>query len=105
IEAIVGAAELGARRKVYVLGPNGPEERDVTVGASNDSKVEVKAGLLEGDRVVLNPKAIIGDKAKTRQPGGGKNRGGDGENGEGGNGKGKGKAGPPGPGGPGPEPA
>jgi multidrug resistance efflux pump len=69
IEAVVGAAEMGKTRKVFVLGPNGPEEREVVVGMSNDKEVEIRDGLKEGDEVVLNPRAIVGDKAKVHQPG------------------------------------
>ena len=42
--------------------------------------VEVREGLGEGDEVVLNPKVLLGDKAKTRDgaapsPGGRRSRG------------------------------
>ncbi|HZT80406.1 MAG TPA: efflux RND transporter periplasmic adaptor subunit [Gemmataceae bacterium] len=99
VEAIVGSAELGEYRTVYVMGPDGPEEREVIIGASNDSKVEIKVGLQEGDQVVLNPKVLVGDSAKTRTAGGGKKGRHDEEgDGKGGFGKGKGgfgKGGPP----------
>ena len=36
----------------------------MTLGSFNDKVVEVKEGLKEGEIVVLNPKAILGDKAK-----------------------------------------
>jgi hypothetical protein len=69
IQAIVGSVELGKKRKCFVLTPRGPEERDIVVGQSNVKMAEIKEGLQEGDEVVLNPKAIVGDKTKTRQPG------------------------------------
>ncbi|MBY0527691.1 MAG: efflux RND transporter periplasmic adaptor subunit [Gemmataceae bacterium] len=69
IQAIVGSTELGKKRKCFVLTANGPEERDVLVGQSNDRMAEIKEGLREGEEVVLNPRALVGDKAKTRQPG------------------------------------
>jgi hypothetical protein len=68
IQAIVGGAELGRTRKVYVATPDGPQQREISIGLSNETVVEVKDGLKEGDEVVLNPKALLGDKAKTRQP-------------------------------------
>jgi HlyD family secretion protein len=68
IQAIVGGAELGHTRKVFVNTPGGPEERVITIGLSNETVVEVKEGLSEGDEVVLNPKVLVGDKTKTRQP-------------------------------------
>jgi multidrug resistance efflux pump len=69
IQAIVGSAEMGKRRKCFVLTPEGPVERDIVVGMSNEKMAEIRDGLQEGEEVVLNPKAIIGDKLKTREPG------------------------------------
>jgi multidrug resistance efflux pump len=114
LQAIVGGSEMGSQRSIVVMTPKGPQERPITVGASNEKIAEVKEGLQEGDEVVLNPKAVLGDKIKVHQPGeakgptvtaGGK-EGGEGTEGKG-KGKGKGKAAgggaPPGAGaGPGP---
>jgi HlyD family secretion protein len=104
MQAIVGGAELGRTRKLFVLTPEGPRDRDVVVGLSNERVVEIKDGLKEGEEVILNPKVLIGDKAKTRQPvdneRGGPNGEGDGK--AKGKSKGKGKPaddGPPGNGG------
>lgn len=70
VQAIVGGAELGANRKVYVKRPEGGwEERDIVIGLNNEKMAEVKSGLQEGDLVILNPKVLLGDSAKTRQPG------------------------------------
>jgi multidrug resistance efflux pump len=66
IQAIVGGVELGKQRKCFVLTPDGPQERDIVIGESNERMAEVKEGLHEGDDVVLNPRALIGDKMKTR---------------------------------------
>jgi multidrug efflux pump subunit AcrA (membrane-fusion protein) len=71
VEAVVGAAEMGKTRTCFVMTPHGPEERPITIGMSNEKEVEVADGLQEGDEVVLNPRVLIGDKAKTRQPGSG----------------------------------
>lgn len=67
IHAIVGSAELGKERKCFVMTPNGPEERRIVIGLSNDKMAEVRSGLEEGDEVVLNPRAILGDASKTRE--------------------------------------
>jgi hypothetical protein len=93
IEGIVGSAELGAKRQCYVLTPdNRTEVRDIVVGQSNDTKAEIREGLKEGDVVVLNPGAIIGDSAKVRKAGQGKgDSSGDGDAEKG---KGKKKGGP-----------
>ena len=69
LQAVVGGAELGRLRKVFVMDGITPREREVTLGLSNDRVVEVKDGLKEGEVVVLNPRVLIGDKAKTRQAG------------------------------------
>ena len=67
VQAVVGGAEGGARRKLYVTTPTGIAERDVELGLFNDKMVEIRAGLSEGEVVVLNPKVLLGDKAKTRE--------------------------------------
>lgn len=64
LQSIVGTADMGPVRKVYVMENNQPVEREVELGVFNDKKVEVKKGLSEGDVVVTNPKAILGDKAR-----------------------------------------
>jgi multidrug resistance efflux pump len=69
IQAIVGSAELGKHRKCFVVTPDGPVERDIVVGMSNDKMAEIRDGLQEGEEVVLNPKTLVGDRLKTRQPG------------------------------------
>jgi len=50
-------AVLNARGKkvCFVLGSSTPEQRQVETGAFNDSFVEIKSGLAEGDKVLLNP--------------------------------------------------
>src|SRR5262249_8689592 len=49
VQGIVGGAELGKYRKCFVLTPQGPEERNVVIGQSNEKMAEVKEGLKEGD--------------------------------------------------------
>lgn len=69
IQAIIGGAELGDVRTLYVKQPDGSvEPRNVELGLSNEKMAEVKTGLKEGDEVVMNPKVLLGDKAKTRNP-------------------------------------
>ena len=67
LQAVAGGAEGADKRKVFVLTPAGPQEREVTLGLFNDKMVEVKSGLAEGDDVVLNPKVLLGENAKTRE--------------------------------------
>jgi multidrug resistance efflux pump len=67
IQAVVGGAEMGRTRRVFVMTPDGPRDREITVGLTNDRVVEIKDGVEEGEEVVLNPRALLGDRAKTRQ--------------------------------------
>lgn len=67
VQAVIGGAESGRTRKVFVMTPNGPEEREIQIGLSNEKMAEVKSGLQAGDQVVVNPKAIVGNSAKTRE--------------------------------------
>jgi hypothetical protein len=106
VQAVLGGAEMAGNREIFVMTTNGPERKKITIGASNDKMVEVTDGLKEGDKVVLNPKTLLGDdKTKTHEPktpGAGKDdesKGGGPKGGPGG--AGKGPAGPGGPGGPG----
>jgi hypothetical protein len=71
LQAVIGGAELRTNREIFVKTDNGFERRPVTLGLYNDSVVEVRDGLKEGDEVVVNPKALLGDKEKikTREPG------------------------------------
>jgi len=69
IQAIVGSSEMGETRQCFVMTPAGPVARDVVVGMDNGREAEIKSGLSEGDEVVTNPKLLVGDKVKTREPG------------------------------------
>jgi multidrug efflux pump subunit AcrA (membrane-fusion protein) len=75
IQAIIGGAEMGATREVFVKSGEGFERREVTLGLYNDKMVEIRTGLKEGEEIVVNPKVLIGDKdkTKTREAGEGKN--------------------------------
>jgi multidrug efflux pump subunit AcrA (membrane-fusion protein) len=70
IQAVLGGAESGGTRELYVLDAGGqPQLREVTLGVYNDLMVEVKKGLAVGDLVVLNPKVIVSDQTRVREPG------------------------------------
>jgi len=49
---------LGNHRKLYVLKEEGPEEREVVVGFSNDEEAQILSGLQEGEEVVVNPEEL-----------------------------------------------
>lgn len=52
---------------IYVEENNKPVRRCVTLGLTNTRFVEVRDGLQEGERVVLNPSAIHDDQLPSRQ--------------------------------------
>jgi hypothetical protein len=43
------------------MTPDGPERREVRLGMFNDTMIEVTEGLREGDRVALNPTALLAE--------------------------------------------
>jgi multidrug resistance efflux pump len=55
LPAVVGSAEAGDGPKCIVMTPEGPVERLVILGLSNDKMVEVSSGLQEEEQVLLNP--------------------------------------------------
>jgi HlyD family secretion protein len=101
LQAVVGGAELGAKRKLFVRTPTGYDEREVSLGLMNDRVVEVREGLAEGDEVVINPRVLMGDTRTRTGIGAGAGNGADNAKGEGGykGGGGKGEGGAPGAGG------
>jgi len=70
ITAIIGSGEMGATRKCFIMTAQGPVEREVVVGMSNDKgDAEIRSGLTEGEEVVTNPKVLVPDNVKTREAG------------------------------------
>jgi multidrug efflux pump subunit AcrA (membrane-fusion protein) len=84
VQAIVGGPEMGSKRKCYVQGLRGVEEREIVVGLSNERMAEVKEGLSVGEEVVLNPRTLENEKKKGQGQQGSEKEGGK-------EGKGKGK--------------
>ncbi len=85
VQSIIGGAEMGGKREVFVKTPTGYDRREVKLGLYNEKAVEIREGLAENEEIVLNPKVLLAadDKTKTRDDGG--------KNGnKGGNGKGEG---------------
>lgn len=74
LQSVVGTITTGAKRQCFVLNAaDQPELRDIVVGMSNQRSVEVKSGLKEGDRVVLNPMPLLPEETDLK-PGRGKSR-------------------------------
>lgn len=86
VQSILGSADMGDTRRVYVNGANGPEGRDVKIGMSNDRMAEVLEGIKEGEDVIVNPTAIMTAEEKAKfapQPTGKGGKGGKGKGGKG----------------------
>jgi HlyD family secretion protein len=49
---------------VYVVDGNQVEQRDVTIGLSNDDQIEILSGLTAGDSIVISGQANLVDGAK-----------------------------------------
>jgi multidrug efflux pump subunit AcrA (membrane-fusion protein) len=71
IQAVIGGAEMGATREVFVKTGGKFERKPVKLGLFNETMVEIKEGVQEGDQVVVNPKVLFeeGEKTRTREPG------------------------------------
>jgi HlyD family secretion protein len=95
IQSVLGNITMGAKRKVYVLSDGQPQERDIIVGMSNATHVEVRDGLTEGEKVVINPGPLVRDKTGMKPGVPSARRGQEDGDGGGGGGKkaGKGKGG------------
>lgn len=91
LQAIVGGAELGSKRKCWIRTPNGPQEREITVGLWNEKMAEIRGGLEEGDEVVVNPKVLLGERVRVRTGSDAEQPEPTNANGNGGEKKGKGK--------------
>ncbi|QDV36810.1 efflux RND transporter periplasmic adaptor subunit [Tautonia plasticadhaerens] len=62
VQAII---EYGGRHHVWVVRPDGGwENRPVEVGMSNTKYVEIDEGLVEGERVALDPRSIMTEAEK-----------------------------------------
>jgi multidrug efflux pump subunit AcrA (membrane-fusion protein) len=62
VQAIVGTPAMGKYRKCFVMTEDGPLEREILVGLSNEKMAEIKSGLTAGEQVILNPRALLSEK-------------------------------------------
>ena len=53
LQAVVG---IVGKYYAWVLKENGPEQRELQIGQTNDTDIEIIDGVAEGERVVLNPR-------------------------------------------------
>ncbi len=67
IQSVIGNVSMGAERKCFVLDAHGyPEERDIVIGKSNDKFVEIKSGVQEGEKIVMNPGPLLPKKSEMK---------------------------------------
>ena len=57
VQAIV--EQSGGKFYCWVQTPKGPERRPVVVGANSDKFIEVQDGVSVGEKVLLNPRAVV----------------------------------------------
>jgi hypothetical protein len=69
VQAIIGTPAMGRQRKCFVMTPEGPREREIVVGLSNDKMAEIRSGLQEGEEVALNPRVLLSDAERVRMLG------------------------------------
>lgn len=55
---------IGPEYYIYVIDGKKPVCRKILIGESNDTDVEVKDGISEGDVVVMNPRSAFADEIK-----------------------------------------
>lgn len=77
IQAVVGSITMGKDRKCFVIDEKGNAElRDIVLGLNNEHVVEVKQGLKKGEKVALDPSALLtgeNNHLKASKPGKNKN--------------------------------
>lgn len=63
---IQAVLNIRGKKVCFVLNRSAPEQRQVETGAFNDSFVEIKSGLTEGQKVLLNPPRLIDSENKNK---------------------------------------
>ncbi len=66
---VSAVVEQGGKCYVWVETPDGPERRLVLVGRTNENVIEIKDGILEGEKVLLNPRAAVEEAREEVDPG------------------------------------
>lgn len=61
---VQAAIAIGDKRYAWVMTPQGPERRELTVGKSNDFGFVLLAGANEGEQVVMNPRKLFENEIK-----------------------------------------
>ena len=53
---------VGEKRVTFVLTKKGPERRELLIGDSSDTAIEILDGIEKGDRIVMNPRTHFADE-------------------------------------------
>jgi HlyD family secretion protein len=61
---VSAVVEQGGKFYVWVVTPDGPERRPVLLGRTDENVVEIKDGIVEGEKVLLNPRAVLKEARK-----------------------------------------
>jgi HlyD family secretion protein len=103
LQAVLGGVEMDKERQCFVMVDGRPVMRKITVGKANETHVEIKEGLEEGEEVIVNPAVLLTEKQRAEfgvqsAPDGGNpawgGKGGMGQGGKGPSGRGPGGRGP-----------
>ncbi len=58
---VSAVVEQGGKFFVWVAKPDKPERRPVLLGRTDENVVEIKDGVVEGENVLLNPRAVVAE--------------------------------------------
>jgi HlyD family secretion protein len=59
---VQGVMTMMGKSFAYVLTPDGGERRELKIGDSNDEFMEVKDGVKEGEKIIMNPRTHFADE-------------------------------------------
>ena len=65
---VQSVVEIGGKFSCWVKTPGGIEKRPVVLGMSNNTRIEIKDGLTEGEQVLLNPRAVVPEAREEAKP-------------------------------------
>ena len=59
VQSVVG---VGTKHYAYVMMEDGPQQRELKIGESNETDIEIIDGIAEGEQVIMNPRTHFGGK-------------------------------------------
>src|SRR5579871_428479 len=64
VQAVLSPLERNGKPRCFVETPNGVEAREVELGLSDKTYIEIKNGLAENEDVALTPSALVSEKER-----------------------------------------